>query len=135
MNKRMPLDRVKRRAKELRKAPTTAEKILWESLRNRKLCGLKFKRQYPIGPCIVDFYSSRHKLVLELDGSVHLQQTEYDAERTAFLNSRGLQVIRIRNEEVENDLERVLGKIAVACGESYPSPEPGEGCQPDGMAG
>jgi very-short-patch-repair endonuclease len=135
MNKRMPLDRVKQRAKELRKAPTTAEQILWASLRSRKLHGLKFRRQHPIGPYIVDFYCAQHKLVVELDGSVHLQQTEYDAERTAFLNSRGLQVIRIQNEEVENDLEKILGKIAEACGERSPSPELGEGCQPEGMAG
>jgi very-short-patch-repair endonuclease len=99
------------------------------------LCGLKFRRQHPIGPYIVDFYCAQHKLVVELNGSAHLQQTEYDAERTAYLTSCDLQVIRVRNEEVENDLERILCKIAEACGESYPSPEPGEGCQPEGMAG
>jgi len=99
------------------------------------LCGLKFRRQHPIGPYIVDFYCAQHKLVVELDGSVHLQQMEYDAERTPFLNSRGLQVIRIQNEEVENDLERILCKIAEACGKRYPSPELGEGNRPAGLKG
>lgn len=131
----MPLDRVKQRAKELRKIPTTAEQILWSSLRSRKLCGLKFKRQHPIGPCIADFYCAQHGLVVELDGSIHRQQVEYDAERTAYLTSCGLQVIRVQNEEVENDLERVLGKIAVACGMIYPSPKLGEGWRSEGSTG
>ena len=116
MADRKQYPQVKTRAKELRKTPTPTEQILWAYLRNRKLCGLKFRRQHPIGPYIVDFYYAQHKLAVELDGGVHLNQAAYDLERTAYLAERGIQVLRVKNEIVEDDVEKVMDRIASACG-------------------
>lgn len=107
-------DRVKHKAKELRKTQTKVEQVLWARLRNRGLHGLKFRRQHPIGPYIADFYCAQHRLVVELDGGVHLVQAAYDAQRTAYLAARGCRVLRVTNEAVENDVERVLDMIATA---------------------
>ena len=120
-------DKVKIRAKELRKAQTPAEQALWGRLRNRGLLGLKFRRQHPIGPYIADFYCAQHRLVVELDGGVHRNQEEQDAGRTAQLAAYGYHVLRVQNEEVEIDLEGVLRKIALACGITALLPNLGEG--------
>jgi very-short-patch-repair endonuclease len=109
-------NKVKLRAKELRKVQTLAEQALWCKLRNRGLNGLKFRRQHPIGPFVADFYCAQHRIVIELDGGVHRGQIEQDAERTAQLAIYGYQVLRLQNEELERDLEGVLNKIAEACG-------------------
>jgi very-short-patch-repair endonuclease len=87
---------------------------MWELLRNRRLHGLKFRRQHPIGEFIVDFYCAEQKLIIELDGAVHKQQRERDEERTAVLERQGYRVLRIKNAEVERDLEEVLRRIAAA---------------------
>ena len=92
---------------------------------------LKFHRQHPIGPYIVDFYCAQHKLAVELDGGVHLVRAAYDAQRTAFLAAQGIRLLRVNNELVENDVEMVLDRIATACGIVCPSPDLGEG-QADG---
>ena len=120
-------DKVKQRAKELRKTQTPAEKILWSRLRNRGLCGLKFRRQHPVGPFIADFYCAQHRLVVELDGEVHLGLAEQDASRTTQLTAYGYQVLRVWNEEVEANPDQVLEKIAAACGVSALLPALGEG--------
>ena len=73
---------------------------------------LKFHRQHPIGPYIVDFYCAQHKLAVELDGGVHLVRAAYDAQRTAFLAAQGIRLLRVNNELVENDVEMVLDRIA-----------------------
>ncbi len=101
------------RAIELRKELTPAEKKLWSYLRGDKLNGINFRRQHAIGNYIVDFVSIKKKLVIELDGSHHLepQQQEYDAKRTRYLESVGYRVVRFWNREVEKDVNAVLRAI------------------------
>ena len=99
--------------RELRKELTDAEKLLWAELRNRKLNGLKFRRQHPLDKFIVDFYCNEKKLVVELDGSVHDEKInkEYDEARTAMLAGLNVFVLRFRNEEVINNMQNVLERI------------------------
>lgn len=99
--------------RELRQSSTKAEKILWEYLRNRKLDGLKFRRQHPIDKFIADFYCHEKKLVVELDGAVHDEKMnpQYDQTRTYELAGSGIRVIRFWNSEVENNIEFVLNRI------------------------
>lgn len=103
-----------KRAKELRKQLTPAEKALWNILRNKAFSGLKFRRQHPIKRYIVDFYCHEQKLVIELDGSIHdeFNQSEYDKGRTTELEELGLKVIRFRNEEIFDGIDDVLKMIS-----------------------
>jgi very-short-patch-repair endonuclease len=94
---------------------TPDEEILWQRLRANRLDGWHFRRQQVIDGFIVDFYCHKAGLVVELDGPIHEGQVEYDAERDNALESRGLRVLRIKNEEVNQDLELVLGRILEAC--------------------
>ncbi|WP_461639300.1 endonuclease domain-containing protein [Labilibaculum euxinus] len=105
------------RAKELRRNMTKSEKLLWTEIRNRKLNGLKFRRQHPINIFIADFYCHEIKLVIELDGNIHdsEENKEYDEGRTAELGYLGVKVIRFTNEEVINSMTNVLAKIKVFC--------------------
>jgi len=103
------------RAKELRLAMTPAEKVLWKELRTNKLNGLHFRRQQIIDRFIVDFYCHARELVVEVDGDIHDQQKEYDAEREIYLKARGLRIIRFTNEEIFNSLNVVLQNILRAC--------------------
>ena len=96
-----------RRAANLRKNMTPAEKKLWSYL-ERKQLGVRFRRQYAIGDFIVDFCCVQKKLVVELDGSQHLDMREYDEDRTAYLKSRGYRVIRFWNNDVMNDINGVV---------------------------
>jgi very-short-patch-repair endonuclease len=102
------------RAGELRRAPTRAETRLWAHLRGSRLNGVSFRRQHAIGPYIVDFCVPKKQLVIELDGSQHIDQTEYDQQRTEYLRSRGYRVLRFWNSEVESNLEAVLLAILLA---------------------
>ncbi|VEP14003.1 conserved hypothetical protein [Hyella patelloides LEGE 07179] len=102
---------IKLRAKQLRNNMTPAEKVLWEALRKKPLNGLKFRRQHPVGRFILDFYCAQYKLVVEIDGEIHLTQQEYDAARTKHLNSYGYKVIRFSNNEVFHNLDSVLERI------------------------
>ena len=101
-------------AKELRQESTAAEKLLWNELRNRKLSGLKFRRQHPLDKFIVDFYCNEKKLAVELDGSIHDGNInkEYDEARTAMLAGLNITVLRFRNEEVIDSMKGVLRKIS-----------------------
>jgi very-short-patch-repair endonuclease len=101
-------------ARQLRQHLTPAEKMLWEALRKRQLNGLKFRCQHPVESFIVDFYCPQHRLVIELDGGVHDQQVEYDADRTESLNHLGYRVMRFCNQEVISNLSQVLQQIAAA---------------------
>ena len=76
--------------------------------------GVNFRRQHAIGNFIVDFVSIKRKLIIELDGSQHLEQKEYDVERTTHLESRGYKVIRFWNNDVENDIDGVVRVIELA---------------------
>ena len=98
-------------AKQLRQQQTDAEKLLWSKVRNRQLESLKFRRQVPIGSYIVDFYCHEYGLVVELDGSQHIQQAEYDQIRTNFLHAQGLMVLRFWNHQVLQNTDGVLCEI------------------------
>ncbi len=100
-------------SRQLRKAPTEAEKILWYNLRNKKLKGLKFRRQHPIDKYIADFYCHEKKLIVEVDGPIHDKKevNEYDNLRTEKLAILGVAVIRFKNEEVLKELDKVLQTI------------------------
>ena len=102
-----------RTAKTLRHNPTDQERRLWAVLRG-KILEARFRRQHAIGPYIVDFCSPRHKLVIELDGSQHLDQVEYDLERTHYLADQGYRVLRFWNNEVDSDLNGVVKVIQLA---------------------
>ena len=103
------------RAKDLRREMTDAERILWQRLRANRLNGLHFRRQQVIDGFIVDFYCHAAGVVVEVDGSVHQRQAEYDAERDKVLSGRGLRLMRFRNDEVMQNLDGVLEHIAEAC--------------------
>jgi len=99
--------------RSLRRDSTPAELLLWKELRNRKFLNLKFKRQYSIGNYIVDFYCANPRLIIELDGAVHFEkeQKEKDRYRDENLKDMNYKVLRFSNEEVLNDIEKVLGQI------------------------
>ncbi|HHQ4775306.1 TPA: endonuclease domain-containing protein [Aeromonas veronii] len=100
-------------AKRLRRDATQAEQKLWQQLRNRRLAGLKFRRQMPIGPYVVDFISLEQGLIIEVDGSQHgtLANQMHDGARTAYLNQQGFRVIRVWNNDVLGRLNSVLDFI------------------------
>ena len=100
----------KHRAISLRKESTPAEQKLWSRIRNDQL-GITFRRQHAIGNYIVDFCAPRRKLIIELDGSQHLEQKEYDEKRTRYLESRGYRVLRFWNNDVLNKIDDVLKVI------------------------
>ena len=101
-------------ARELRKNQTSAEEVLWQLLRNRKLDNLKFRRQHQIGHYIVDFYCHERKLIVELDGAVHNtpERQKHDSTRDKYLTSSGFNIMRFPNEKVLKDIENVLKQIA-----------------------
>ena len=99
------------RAGELRRNQTEAEAKLWSRLRAQRVNGIHFRRQHAIGNYIVDFCSPRRKLVIEVDGSQHLEQAEYDSERTRYLESHGFQVLRFWNDEVMKNIDNVMSVI------------------------
>jgi very-short-patch-repair endonuclease len=100
-------------ARDLRKAQTLPEDILWQYLRGRKLDGLKFRRQHPLVEYVADFYCHEKKLVIELDGSVHDSKIniDYDQGRTSWLAELEVTVIRFRKEEVIYKMEFVIDEI------------------------
>ena len=101
------------RRKGLRKILPKAEILLWQRLRNRKLEGKKFRRQYSIGSFIVDFYCPELKLAIEIDGENHRRKKSviYDKMRQRKIESYHTKLIRFTNEEVPSNLENVLEKI------------------------
>lgn len=101
-------------ARLLRKQSTIAEHQLWEALRDRRLNGLKFRRQQPLGPFIVDFYCAEQRLIIEIDGESHNDQHEYDESRTQYLTAPDRRVLRYTNDQVLSNLDKVLQDIAQA---------------------
>jgi very-short-patch-repair endonuclease len=99
-------------AKTLHRDMTPAERKLWAHLRAHRLMEVHFRNQHAIGNYVVDFCAPRRKLIIEVDGSQHLEQEEYDAERTAFLKSKGYCILRFWNYDVLHDIEGVLRTIA-----------------------
>ncbi len=105
---------LKGRRRQLRQDATSAERKLWQHLRRKGLEKQKFKRQYSVGPYVVDFYCPEERLVVELDGAVHETswQRASDEARTDFLTKQGIRVIRYENRKVFRQLEVVLEAIA-----------------------
>ena len=99
-----------KKAKELRKYETEAEKMLWAKLCRNQMLGLQFRRQHPINRFIVDFYCVKIKLVIEVDGSIHdiPENKVYDIGRSQILNDFGITVIRFSNNQIIDDIEYVL---------------------------
>lgn len=101
------------KARTLRKNQTDAEAALWRRLRSRGLCGHKFRRQVPIGPYVADFLCKSAQLIIEVDGSQHLDQEEYDKERELFLRANGYDIVRFWNNEVLENMEGVLESLTL----------------------
>lgn len=118
---------------EFRKEPTESEKILWQALRGKKLNGIKFRRQQPVGFFVVDFYNSAYRLAIEVDGPIHENQREADLARQEILETLGLIVLRIDAVMVERNLSAALEVIRSKISELKsqksvaPSPILGEG--------
>jgi very-short-patch-repair endonuclease len=102
------------RAGELRREPTPAEAKLWMYLRSLTLDGTHFRRQYAIDKYIVDFCAPRAKLIIEVDGSQHVDQHQSDIERTEFLKSKGYRVLRFWNSDILNNIQTVMSEIIQA---------------------
>ena len=103
----------------LRKYSTNAEKKFWYTVRNRNIGGYKFLRQHPV-KCtidghkrffITDFYCAKKKLVVEIDGLIHKKQKDYDELRTHAIESKGIKVIRFKNNEIERNIHRVIRRL------------------------
>ncbi len=103
------------RARAMRGAPTEAEQRLWRLLRDRRLSGLKFRRQVPIGPYVVDFLCVGARLIVEADGSQHAENRR-DAARDAYLANEGWTVLRFWNHEVLQNRNGVLDTILARAG-------------------
>ena len=101
------------RSRALRSESTDAESLLWRLLRSRQLAGAKFRRQQPFGPFILDLYCHERKLVIEVDGGQHTLPAEAakDAQRSDYLESRGLRVLRFTNLEVLQEPDAVVQSI------------------------
>jgi len=120
------------RERALRRDQTEAERLLWQHLRDGRLREFKFRRQHRIGPYYVDFYCAEARLVLELDGSQHLDNVEYDEQRTRFLESVGCRVQRFWNFDALRNLDRVLDAIATLLNAPHPNPLPASGARESG---
>lgn len=103
----------KNRRRELRKNQTLSEKIVWDRIRGRQLEGYKFNRQYSAGPYILDFYCSKLRLAIEIDGSHHGESDEivYDKEREKLLSFHKILTVRFWNNEILENTEKVLEKL------------------------
>ena len=124
------------RAGELRHEPTPAEAKLWKYLRSQNLDGTHFRRHtcpggrcqgYAIDKYIVDFCAPRAKLIIEVDGSQHLDQQDYDSERTDFLKEKGYRVLRFWNNDILNNIQGVMTAIFQAIPNKQLRQIPGEG--------
>jgi very-short-patch-repair endonuclease len=105
-------------AKELHRNMSPAEAKLWKHLRAHRMGNVHFRNQHAISNYIVDFCAPRKKLIIELDGSQHLEQKEYDEERTKYLESKGYRVLRFWNNDVMSNIEEVLKVIWSALDEA-----------------
>lgn len=107
-------------ARALRRNAPDTERLLWRLLRDRRLEGLKFRRQVPLGPYVLDFVCLRHRLVIEADGPFH--DPERDAVRDAWLDSKGFRVLRFPNTEIQLRDWRVIARILEVVGTPPPQP-------------
>lgn len=102
---------LKTRSRILRKSQTDAERKLWSKLRRKQILDLKFYRQFSIGNYILDFYCPARKLAIELDGSQHMQQLEYDNNRLKYLQKQEITILRFWDNDVFKNIDGVLEKI------------------------
>jgi len=102
-------------ARRLRRAPPATERRLWALLRDRRLEGLKFRRQVPLGRYVADFLCPRHRLIVEADGPRH-EDSLHDLERDAWLRGQGFRVLRFANQRIQDHPDAVLDEILNACG-------------------
>lgn len=112
------------RVKALRHNLTDAEKFLWQRMRNRELSGFKFRRQHPIGPYIVDFVCIEKRIIIEVDGGQHAENTELDTQRSKYLQERGNRILRFWDNEVLKEGTTVLDVILSSLAKDAPSPTP-----------
>jgi len=112
---------LRNRARNLSRQQTDVEFKLWMRLRDRQLCGAKFRRQHPIGPYIVDFCCPDRKLIVELDGGQHAEQASADQIRTNFLEAAGYCVVRFWNHQVLDQMDAILEKIVRLLSDPHPS--------------
>jgi very-short-patch-repair endonuclease len=113
---------IKQAARNLRRASTPAEQKLWSALRRRQVAGLRFRRQYPIEWVVVDFCCVKKRLVVEVDGPVHLHTEEYDGARQNWLKDNRYRVLRFANAEVMDNLQGVVEAIRQAACETPDQP-------------
>ena len=129
-------ERARVRARELRKTSPDAEQRLWQRLRNRQLCGWKFRRQHPIDRYFADFACVEAGLVVELDGGQHFEPeaVSADARRTSALNAAGFRVLRFNDHEALAQTDALLNAILNWLATHHPHPNPlpqaGEGVNP-----
>ncbi|MCH8152514.1 MAG: endonuclease domain-containing protein [Planctomycetes bacterium] len=122
--------RMTQRSRSLRRRSTYPERVLWYLLRNKQIKGLRFRRQHAVGRYVVDFYCPAAKLVVEVDGESHAGRAEQDAKRSAYLEARGLKVLRVTNDDVMENLEAVgmaildAAGVDATAGKVRPSPSP-----------
>src|SRR3989344_4021846 len=104
---------LKDRRRDLRNNQTPAEKLLWKYLSHDKILGLRFLRQYGVGPYILDFYCSKIRLGIEVDGSPHTdtERKLYDQDRSKYLKSLDIHIIRFWNDEIFKNIKNVLDKL------------------------
>lgn len=104
---------MKDRRRELRSNITPCEKLMWIFLRSRNTKGQKFRRQYSVDSYVIDFYCPSLKLAIEIDGEIHEKedQKKYDAERQKHIEQFGIRFLRIKNEEVINDMDKVMKNV------------------------
>ena len=116
-------ENITKRVRGLRNGMTPSERLVWETLRGRRLCGYKFRRQHPIFVnistnghktyYIIDFYCTELRLAVEIDGPIHEEQVEYDMRRDQLLREKGIHVVRIKNEGV-SATNNVIDTISAA---------------------
>ena len=109
-------------ARSLRNTMTYHETLLWEKLKRKQICGVRFRRQHPISFFIADFYCHEARLVVEIDGEIHNQQIEYDDGRSAEMEKFFIKIIRFTNYEVENKIDEVIEKITNIVNQRLKSP-------------
>ena len=105
------MDQSRSRARQLRKNPTDAERLLWQKLRFWQVDGRKFRRQQPLGGYIVDFVCLERRLIVELDGGQHADRNAYDKKRDDWLRSQGFVILRFWNHDVLNNIDGVMDQI------------------------
>jgi very-short-patch-repair endonuclease len=119
------MDAHRTRARQLRKNPTDAERLLWRKLRFWQVEGFKFRRQQPLGQYIVDFVCLEKRLVVEVDGGQHAENANYDKERDAWLHDQEFVVLRFWNHDVLRRIDEVMNVIIEKLqGTPYLNPSP-----------